>query len=315
MANSNRFSRGVRILGTILTLAMVLSRSVRADQKPHLSSLDDFGKCTDRWDADACLEALQAYVKAHPPQAFAAGKVVTMNLNHWAAIPFFDKALATKADPARCADQRLALAVISGLALPNEDKDNKIVAAASKILRTKCWAELQAPVTQALEESGASGYIVANVCPVLAEKKQTSKACEKKAAAPPPPPPTQWEALDPKKLEVENTVKVYRGDEGRRVSLVKVKGKDYYLIKFEGFRGPWNGKVLLHREDPAGTGYDYWTQAGGGHYVSVVARRGYGSDYTYEVYPQGDKGPFYVGYDERESKAASAKAILSELAK
>jgi hypothetical protein len=29
----------------------------------------------------------------------------------------------------------------------------------------------------------------------------------------------------------------------------------------------------------------------------------------------GDKGPSYVGYDERESKAANAKAILSELAR
>ena len=151
MANKHRFGTGVRVLGSIVAVVALLSASAVAQQtKPRLASLEEFGKCTERWDADACLEALQAYVKAHPPQAFDAGKVVTMNLNHWAAIPFFDKALATKADPARCADQRLALAVISGLALPNEDKDNKIVAAASKILRTKCWAELQAPVTQAL---------------------------------------------------------------------------------------------------------------------------------------------------------------------
>jgi len=311
-----RWLRSIPAVGALLT-ALAVSSAAHAEQRPRLASLEDFGKCTNAWDADTCLEALHAYVRAHPAQAFDAGKVVTLNLNHWAAIPFFDQALARKADPVRCGEARLALAVTSALALPS-DSYAKIVGAA-RSLGTKCWPQLQAPLTQALEAGDASGYLIANACPLLAEKKQTSKACEQKpenkaqpAAA--PPAALQWDALDPKQLGVENSAKVYRGDEGRRVTLVKVKGKDYYLIKFEGFRGPWNGKVVLHKESSAGSGYDYWTPLGKDRNVSLVARKSYGS-FTYEVYPEGDKGPFYVGYDEKGSQAASAKAILSEFAK
>ncbi len=96
------------------------------------------------------------------------------------------------------------------------------------------------------------------------------------------------------------------------MTFVKVKGRDdAYLIKFEGFRGPFNNRVLLHRERPAGRGHDYYTQDKGADFVSVVARKGWGGGYAYEVYPNGDDGPFAVGYDEEASKAVDVRGVLA----
>jgi hypothetical protein len=98
------------------------------------------------------------------------------------------------------------------------------------------------------------------------------------------------------------------------VSLAKVKGStDAYLIRFDGFRGPWNGRVVLHREQPVDSGYDYFTMVNGARWVSLVAR-GEG-DHYYEVYPSGDKGPFGLSYDSLASKAAPAKTLLDQFAK
>jgi hypothetical protein len=318
MIHKGPLSYRLRILGALIGIGASFSGLARADQTtPRLSSPQDFAKCTDRWGSDPCLDALEGYVKAHPAQAFEAGKAVTLALHHWVAIPFFATAFAGKVDRARCSDERVALAVTSALALPNEGPDAKRVAAAGNILTAKCWDELKAPIVKALQADGGSGYLTANACPLLAQKQEAPSACAKKTPAPPAPAAApRWETLDVKQLDVEGPAKVYRGDEGRRVTLVKVKGKDYYLIKFEGFRGPWNGKVMLHREDPAGTGFDYWTQLGKARHVSVVARRLGGSTYyDYEVFPRGDAGPFRVGYDETASRAVSGKAVLAELGK
>jgi hypothetical protein len=113
-------------------------------------------------------------------------------------------------------------------------------------------------------------------------------------------------------MVVDGPSKVYRGAEGRSLTLVKLKTEDAYLVKFEGFRGAWNGRIVLHREVPVNAGYDYFTQAKGSRWVSVVVRDGYT-----EVYPEGDRGPFAVSYDETASKAlaASAQAVLDQFRK
>jgi hypothetical protein len=300
-----------RLLRRAISATLLLAAAAGAQQqdKPKITAPGDFARCTERWATDECLEALQGYVKTNPAKAFDAGKAVTLSATHWAAIPFFATALEGKPDGARCRDPRLALAVTSGLGLSNDEKDGPTLAAAKNILTVKCWNELQAPLLKALENG--VGYLPANVCPILAEKKLSAKACEKKAPTV-RPPPAKWQALDPKTLEVEGSAKVFRGDQGRKVTLVKVRGKDYYLIKFEGFRGPWNNKVVLHREDDMGRGYNYWTQVGKARYVSVVSRQDLGSYFDHEVYPRGDNGPFHVGYDETLSKAAKPEAVLDE---
>ena len=92
--------------------------------------------------------------------------------------------------------------------------------------------------------------------------------------------------------------------------MVKLKSDDAYLVRFEGFRGPWNGRVVFHRETPVNSGYDYVTSSKGDRRVSVVVRDG-----STEVYPPGDKGPFRVFYDEAASKSVSGQAVLDQFRK
>jgi hypothetical protein len=292
---------------------LVHAGAARAQIVPELTSLDEFGKCTERWEGDDCLKALRAFVARNPGQGFAAGRTVTMSLNHWAAMPFFNQALPAKGDRKNCTDDRLRLAVLSALGLPS---DHPAVAAGREVLAHKCWAEL-APALKKSLTAEPGGYLSDNLCPILAEKKDSIPACTKlpeTAAAAPALAP--WQALDPAKIAVDGPAKVYRGDEGRRVTFLKIKGQeDAYLLKFEGVRGPFNNRVLLHRERPAGLGFDFYTRFDGAEFVSVVARKGWGGDYSYEVYPNGDRGPFGVAYDEKASKAVNPKAILAEFRK
>jgi len=308
-----------RWLGAVAPLLLLgvspATVAARAADKPHFKSPADFAKCVDGYEAAAetCLEALSVLVRDNPAQAFAAGKAVRAKLTHAAAIPYFAKALAKpdkktdkKSDHDRCADPDVAMALVSGLNLPA--KGGSTVAEALAIL-DKCWAEAQAPILKELSASGPSGYLAENVCPKLLERKVANPSCSPKPAAAAPVEP-KWKDLDPSSLAVEGPAKIFRGNEGKRVDLVKLKSDDAYLIKFEGFRGPWNGRVVLHRETPASSGYDYFTSVNGSRRVSVVVRDG-----STEIYPEGDKGPFPVSYDDAASKAASPQAILEQFRK
>src|SRR6185503_14219005 len=92
----------------------------------------------------------------------------------------------------------------------------------------RCWAETQAPVLKALGESGPSGFLAQNLCPRLLERKITNPSCEEKpaAAARSAEAPWKWKEIDPKAMAVDGPSKVYRGPEGRSVTLVKLKSED-----------------------------------------------------------------------------------------
>jgi hypothetical protein len=272
-------------------------------------SVDDFTRCADEMEGDpeVCLEALDRLVKAQPGQAFAAGKAVRARMNHAAALPFFERALEKRADKVRCADPDLKMALIAGLSLPPE---NAAAVSAREILFNKCWSDAQGPVLQTLSQSGAGGYFAENVCPKLAERKVANAACEKKSNSSPPASEPKWKDVDVRTVQADGPAKVYRGTEGRSVTIAKLRNDDAYLVKFDGFRGEWNGRVVLHREAPAGTGYDYFTQVAGAKWVSIVSRDG-----ATQVYPHGDKGPFSVGYDESASKAASPQSLVDQFRK
>lgn len=288
--------------------------------EPRLASPADLPRCVEASGPEPCLRALHAYVKARPDQAFEAGRVATKSFAHWAAIPFFDQALAARLDAARCRDERLALAVVSALGQPNDDDSASTVASATTIVRERCWKELQASIVQHIERDGR-GALTRNVCPVFIEKSFVDKtpapaACwpDGQLAAPRAVSPT-WEALDPKKLQVEAAASVYTGADGRRITLAKVKGKPYYLIKFQGVRGPWNGKVVLHRQQAAGSGHDYWSMVDNRRFVSLVVRDPRGPAALWEVHPYGTKGSFRVNLDPVASRAAKPQALLAELSR
>ncbi|HVT07480.1 MAG TPA: hypothetical protein VHO67_08475 [Polyangia bacterium] len=296
----------VSLLGTALWGARGHAASAT---ELKLKSVDDFKKCADEMEADPqiCLEALERLVKAQPGQAFAAGKAVRTSMNHAAAIPFFDKALQKKADKVHCADPDLRMALVAGLSLP---PDNVTAVSARRILFDRCWSEAQAPVLQALAQPGASGYLAENVCPKLAERNVANPVCGKRGNPPAPAAEPKWKDIDARTMQADGPAKVYRGTEGRSVTMAKLRNEDAYLIRFDGFRGAWNGRVVLHRETAAGSGYDYFTDVAGTRWVSVVSRDG-----STEVYPHGDRGPFSVGYDETASRGASAQSLIDQFRK
>jgi hypothetical protein len=282
--------------------------------QPKLASPAELTRCVDAWGPEPCLQALHVYVKARPDQAFEAGRVVTKIYAHWAAIPFFDEALAAKAEPARCKDERLALAVTSALGQPNDFESAAIVESATTILRDRCWKELHGPISKELGKDDR-GTLTRNACRVFAEKNQPSPACWPEPLAPGArAQDSTWETLDPKEIQLEGGASVYGGSDGRRITIAKVKGKSYYLIKFQGFRGPWNGKVVIHRQEAAGSGYDYWTPVEGRRYVSLVVRKTQGAaSGLWEVHPLGVKGSFRLALDPAATKAAKAQSLLAEL--
>jgi len=287
----------------------------RAASKFKVTSVADYSKCVDRQEEspDTCLDALETWVKAHPEQAFVAGKSVRQRANQAAAVPYFARALAAKpaskkGDKSLCADPDITLAVVAGLSLPGGE--GSIAAAAQTILFNKCWDEIHQAVLKELAQSGSSGYMAQNLCPTLAEKKQSNPSCEKKAAPPAPEAPN-WKDVDPKGLRAEGPAKAFKGSEGRSVTLVKLAGQgNAYVIKFDGFRGEWNGRIVLHREAPAGSGYNYVTQVEGAPWTGLVVRGG-----AYEAYPLGDKGPFDVWYDEGASKGTNPQGIIDQFVK
>jgi len=311
--STQRLVFGATVLFPMFALAPPVAL---AANKVKVASVADYAKCVDHDDVDPqlCLDGLRDFVKAHPEQAFAAGKAVRASANHAAAIPFFATALSSKASAKRdpkvlCADPDVAMALISGLSLPGGD--GSVAAVAQGILFKTCWNETHDAVLKALTEAGGSGYLASNLCPTLAEKKQANAACQTKPATPPAPAASQWKDVERKGLRAEGPAKTFKGTEGRIVTLVKLSGQgEAYLLRFDGFRGEWNGRTILHRAVPAGSGYNYVTQAGGGSWTGFVVRDG-----VHEAYPLGDKGPFEVWYDDSLSKATNPQAVVDQFMK
>jgi hypothetical protein len=161
------------ITATQLSWAASQVAAYEVDQKQNrivLSSVDDFTQCqNDLSYSDACLDALKRYIKAHPADGFAAGKLVRARFNHWLALQFFVPAL-TKPTPAQCDDEDLRLAVLSGLALPDDDPNEALAVKAAK---GACAASLKPHIQNGLGDGSA--LYKKNATALLAKPKATEK--------------------------------------------------------------------------------------------------------------------------------------------
>lgn len=179
LSRMNPYSRSLRrahLLALVvaqLSWAMSSASAYEVDQKQNrivLSSVDDFTQCqNDLSYSDACLDALKRYIKAHPADGFAAGKLVRARFNHWMALQFFVPALA-KPTPSQCEDEDLRLAVLSGLSLPDDDPN---VALAVKAAQGACAANLQPHIRNGLGDGSA--LYKKNAAPLLAKRKTSEK--------------------------------------------------------------------------------------------------------------------------------------------
>jgi hypothetical protein len=310
----------------LCSLAFALTASAYEIDRKHnevkLTSLKDFTQCvTDLGDDSGfCLNGLTKYIQGHKKEAFEAGKLVRLNMKHWAALPFFEIALGNGGEKF-CKDEDVHLAAIAGLGLPSGSKDeDRLIGIAQTIAIEKCWAQMKEGLNK--EVDGTTGYLHENACNSIKQHHITLKSCdtataqtETKPAGTIDPAVADLGKIDVSHLEViENGVKVFTGDEGRKITIVHVKpeGSNHVLIKFAGFKGPWNGKTVLHLEKDVGNNKaDYVAFVEGSAWVSVAKRDSWGQA-SYTVYPKGDNGEYQVGYSDEHSAKASARDILKE---
>jgi hypothetical protein len=93
-------------------------------------------------------------------------------MNHWLAVPFFERAL--KFEDFNCKDSDLKLAVLGGLNLPMTGNE-KIIEAASQLAFVKCSKELKSSVADAAQPDT---NIFANVCQKLDLSGIKKSRCE-----------------------------------------------------------------------------------------------------------------------------------------
>lgn len=298
--------RNISLLLSV-SMSMGLSTPTFAQERMVFKSLADLDKCAAnyRYDTGYCLEPLQKYAKTHPKELFAIGKRARLQFLHWAALQFFEPALGASPAAAKCADEDVSLAIVSGLSMPAENPPNGI---ARRLLSGACFPSVRSAVEKEIVSSNGEGYLPQNACPIFAKKGVKLSACEpKKAVSAKPVVEEKLPVVDIATAKV-GIIKVYSGSEGERVTMADVPGTPgAYLVRIDGIRSPINGKTMVHREQPSGNGFEYWTEINGKRWNTIVVRGG--SYSKYNVYVPGIRNEFGMSYNEAESKAASAASF------
>lgn len=308
MASENMkiLPRSISFLLTTSLLAMFvgLSTPIVAQERMTFKSLADLDKCAanNSYDTGYCLEALQKYAKKHPKELFAIGKRARLQFKHWVALQFFEPALGTAPAPAKCADEDVSLAIVSGLSMPVENPPNAI---ARRLLSGKCFASVRSAVEREIVSANGEGYVPEHACPIFAKKGVNLSACEpKKAVAAAPVVEEKLPLINIATAKI-GIIKVYSGREGERIAIADLpETPGAYLVRIDGVRSPINGKTMLHKEESSNTGFKYWTEIDGKRWNTIVVR---GSSYkNYEAYIPGVRDAINLSYNENESKTASA---------
>ncbi len=165
-----KISRFISVLTMSFLVVTSLSPAAHAlrvvEEQVILDKIDDYQLCQKKdYSGDFCHDALKRWVEKNPTDAFKAGKMTRLAMNHWVAIPFFSQAFAAK--QGQCKDQDVSLAVVSALGLPG-DSNKEVVAQAKDIAFNKCYDDLKVTL---LKEMPADGYMFANACKDLLDKK------------------------------------------------------------------------------------------------------------------------------------------------
>lgn len=301
------FVNNVRwFVGLVMVLCLV-SAGAQAQGNSNIASfrkLADFEVCQRRYADGDCLLTLEKYVRATPKDAMNASVMVRRGFFAYVSLRFFE--MVPQQDKKFCQDEDLQLAVVSGLALPKDYQDAE---RARRLFSGKCYAEHIAAVIKEIDgERAAHSYLKENACPILQKHNQAPPSCQ---PAPVVEPVVEVEerlpTIDTSQIKL-GVIKVYRGPEGERVTVAAIQGEELYLVRFDGISGPWEGKVLLHkRADLGNDAADFWTENKGKRWNSIVRRNGM------EIFVPGYKSRsrFSVGFDEKLSQEADAKALLN----
>lgn len=130
-----------------------------------------FNACFDRGDFQQCRDYALVFVDNDPKNAKATldvAKAVRRGMSHFGAVPFFKRALAAGKPATVCADEDLALAVVSGLGLEKDDAR----LAESQAIATTCWKNVKDPVIKELLSDGnKKGRFHDNACALVKANK------------------------------------------------------------------------------------------------------------------------------------------------
>lgn len=299
-------------LGMVLAASSIATESfalrVERGGIVHLDALGDYATCQARsYSGRPCHEALLEWVKAHPGDAFAAGKLTRLHMNHYEAVPFFVKALEAK--KGSCADEDVQMATLAGLKLPS---DYPNAAGAKKIAFSLCKKELAGAVRAGLT---STGYYADNVCPSIKGEvpKDKLEFCsttpEAPAAAPEKLAPGPDKTVNPygklfvgEGAEIELATFEERNASGLRDVLVRMKGADAHT---DGVDGKVIRLVAVH----GGNGVDYkYTSDKNEIFVRMSMRKSWGDNESYEVY-FGSK-TVKLWRDERRAKDVKPADLL-----
>jgi len=167
------------LLAVATTAAVLLSPNafalkVLGEKVVRLESLSDYTTCQAQSYSGAwCHEALKDWVKAHPSDAFKAGKLTRASMHHWVAVPFFAQAFDKKAG--QCGDEDVTMALTSAFALPADTEFTPVINQAKTIVFTHCQKETK-DYLESWVNSGS--YEKANLCPEMAKRGLTAAACK-----------------------------------------------------------------------------------------------------------------------------------------
>jgi hypothetical protein len=289
---------------SLVSTLMGLSTPVAAQNQLIFKSLADLDKCAanSSYDTGYCLESLQKYAKKHPAELFAIGKRARLQFKHWVALQFFEPALGNAPAAAKCADEDVSLAIVSGLAQPSDAAPNAI---ARRLLSGKCFAAVRPAVEKEIISANGAGYLPEHACPIFAKKGVKLSACAPKKAV--SAAPVADEKLPQVNIATAKVgiIKVYSGREGEQIAIADLpETPGAFLVRIDGVRSPINGKTMVHKEESSGDGFNYWTEIGGKRWNTIVVRGG--SYKNYEAYVPGLRDSISLSYNEGESKTASA---------
>jgi hypothetical protein len=130
---------------------------------------DCFGHIYDTAD---CGEYLKKFTAKDPDNLdlwFDAGKLARSNMKHWAAVPYFKRALLKPSDKRSCKDEDVRLAIVAGM-----DSPETSIQKDSSALAETCWSDVKNAVVA--EFSGSNSTFKQNVCPLLKSKKALGPA-------------------------------------------------------------------------------------------------------------------------------------------
>ena len=282
--------------------------------KIKINSMTDLEKCEKdhSYDTGTCFEPFEKFIRKNPKTMFANAKKARRVFASWVMLPYFEMPISKSKDAKLCSDEDFQTSLFNAT---GQSSDSKAYKMAKSLINGKCGPALVGGMLKELDSYSGSDF-VALVCPAVLKAGKTHKNCEAKpvVAEEKPTSPETLPKIEKNKIKLSEA-KVYSGPESARLSIAGIEGQtDMYLIKFDGIKGPWKGKAMLHKSRSTGNNgeADYWTENEGKQWVSVSVRDCYNGYCQYKVYaPQGPSNSLNFGYDKVASKNVKLNEILN----